>query len=277
MSRARNIKPGFFKNDLLAECSPLARILFAGLWCEADREGRMEDRPKRLKADILPYDDCDLDELLNDLASRGFIVRYVVDGIGYIAIPEFKKHQNPHVKEAASSIPAPNKPGASPVQAPEVPEQAGLIPDSPSLIPDSPKKPLARQAARFPEFWDAYPVKKGRKEAEAKWRARNLDAIADRILADVAARKTQDRQWLEGFIPHGSTYVNGAGWEDAIETGRPAAAPPRNLVGGSPKKTETPESKLEDARLLAERMVDLGQWTPEQAMQHVEKFQGAPA
>ncbi|AHX12919.1 hypothetical protein CH75_06355 [Dyella jiangningensis] len=107
MSRARNIKPGFFKNDLLAECHPLARILFAGLWCEADREGRLEDRPKRLKAECLPYDDCDVDVLLADLAKRGFIQRYEADGVAYIAIVEFLKHQNPHVREMPSVIPAP--------------------------------------------------------------------------------------------------------------------------------------------------------------------------
>ena len=52
--RARNLKPGFFKNDALAECDPLARILFEGLWCMADREGRLECHPKRIKAEILP-------------------------------------------------------------------------------------------------------------------------------------------------------------------------------------------------------------------------------
>jgi hypothetical protein len=55
VARSRNIKPGFFLNDELAECEPLARILFAGLWCIADREGRLEDRPKRIKAEVLPY------------------------------------------------------------------------------------------------------------------------------------------------------------------------------------------------------------------------------
>ena len=50
MARARNIKPGFFANENLAECDPLARLLFAGLWCLADREGRLEDRPKRIAA-----------------------------------------------------------------------------------------------------------------------------------------------------------------------------------------------------------------------------------
>lgn len=139
MSRSRNIKPGFFKNDLLAECNPLARILFAGLWCEADREGRLEDRPKRLKAEYLAYDECDIDELLNQLAARGFIVRYVIEGANYITVPEFLKHQNPHCKEQASRIPAPEKHGASTVHEPCInsssTELAGLIPSS--LIPSS--------------------------------------------------------------------------------------------------------------------------------------------
>ena len=61
--RARNLKPGYFKNEGLADLPPLARILFAGLWGMADREGRLEDRPKRIKAEILPYDNCDTDKL----------------------------------------------------------------------------------------------------------------------------------------------------------------------------------------------------------------------
>jgi hypothetical protein len=137
------------------------------------------------------------------------------------------------------------------------------------------KRTLGRQAARFSEFWDAYPMKKGRKEAEAKWKARNLDAIADRILADVSARKSSDRQWLDGFVPHGSTYVNSAGWEDAIETTRPTAGPVRNAVGASERKTETPQSRLEDARLLAARQVDLGVWTEAQAREYVAKAKAA--
>jgi hypothetical protein len=107
VARSRNIKPTFFTNEYLAELSPLARLLFIGLWCQADREGRLQDRPKRLKIDILPYDNCDVDILLDDLQkSRGdFIKRYEVEGNKYIQIINFSKHQNPHKKEVASTIP----------------------------------------------------------------------------------------------------------------------------------------------------------------------------
>lgn len=137
MPRARNVKPGFFKNELLAECDPLARILFEGLWCEADREGRLEDRPRRLKAEYLPYDSCDVDALLAQLAVRGFIVRYVIDGRAFIAVPMFTKHQNPHVREPASTIPKPDSTVLAQCQHRASTEPARLIPDSPSLIPDS--------------------------------------------------------------------------------------------------------------------------------------------
>lgn len=170
MARSRNIKPGFFTNDELAECSPYARLLFAGLWTIADKEGRLDDRPKKIKALVLPFDSVDCDELLSQLHAKNFITRYTVEGNGYIQINNWKKHQNPHCKEADSDIPEPKsnddkqkeeqvKPDAVPVQvvdtqtqpienieAPEQhhantvrePEQNNLNPaDSLNLIPDS--------------------------------------------------------------------------------------------------------------------------------------------
>lgn len=151
MARSRNIKPGFFKNEALGECSPLARLLFAGLWCLADREGRLEDRPKRIRAELLPYDDGNVDELLGELHETGFILRYAAAGGRFIQIVNFSKHQNPHHKEPDSTIPAPGKPETSLGPVPDKPETspgpardepdaspgpAVLIPDSPNLIPD---------------------------------------------------------------------------------------------------------------------------------------------
>lgn len=115
--RSRNIKPGFFKNDLLADCQPLARILFAGLWCLADRRGRLEYRTKKIKAEILPYDNCNVEKLVSELSSRGFIQLYGVNGDKYLQITGFEKHQNCHIREADSTIPAPDKHGAKLVQA----------------------------------------------------------------------------------------------------------------------------------------------------------------
>lgn len=107
MARMRMLKPGFFTNDELAKITPLGRLLFQGLWCLADREGRLEDRPQRIKAEVLPYDKARVDELLRTLNERGFIVRYEIDGRRYIQVSNFLRHQSPNIKEAESTIPAP--------------------------------------------------------------------------------------------------------------------------------------------------------------------------
>ena len=146
MARSRNIKPGFFSNDVLAECEPLARLLFAGLWTIADREGRLEDRPKRIKAELLPYDDCNIDALLDALHSKGFILRYSVENQQLIQILAFTKHQNPHKNEVHSTLPQPEQHNTSTVQAQDkhststvqTPEQHSTNrADSLKLIPDT--------------------------------------------------------------------------------------------------------------------------------------------
>ena len=129
--RARNIKPGFFKNDTLAELDFAGRLLFIGLWGLADREGRLEDRPKKIKAEIFPYDDVAVDSFLSELAKRNFILRYAVGGERYIQIIHFDIHQNPHPRETPSNIPAPA--GSCQSNALDLPSRA----ESPSLTNES--------------------------------------------------------------------------------------------------------------------------------------------
>ena len=114
MARARQLKPGFFQNDQLAECSHAARLLFAGLWTIADREGRLEDRPSRIKGLVFPYGSERVDRLLDELVTKkneddspAFILRYAVSGRRYIQIVNFIRHQNPHHREPDSLIPPP--------------------------------------------------------------------------------------------------------------------------------------------------------------------------
>lgn len=131
--RTRNLKPNFFKNDILGSLNPLARLLFSGLWCLADREGRLEDRPLRIKAEILPFDDCDVDSLLSLLHENGFITRYEAEGKKYIDIPRFTYHQNPHHREAASEIPPPNPDNKAVSKKPET--SPGLSRGKPGTSP----------------------------------------------------------------------------------------------------------------------------------------------
>lgn len=111
MPRARNIKHELFKNEDLAELPFVARYLFIGLWTLADCKGRMEYRPKRINAELFPYDQVDIEAELIALDKSGFISIYSVKEKRYIEVVNFDKHQNPHKNERAkgSVFPDPEK------------------------------------------------------------------------------------------------------------------------------------------------------------------------
>lgn len=167
MARSRNVKPGFFTNEDLADLGAHTRLLFIGLWTIADRRGILEDRPRRISGEIFRYEQIDCEPLLAGLAEKGFIQRYEADGIRCIFIPKFGEHQNPHVKEQANTLPAPDMPDASTGVAPDVHGSShadSLLLTTDSRLPqtpptgggdDSPKKspiPISRQTRIPDEF-----------------------------------------------------------------------------------------------------------------------------
>lgn len=103
------MKPGFFLNEQLAELPFAGRLLFAGLWTLADRDGRLEDRPRRIKAALFPFDDVDVDDLLAGLSDRGFVLRYQAEAVAVIQVVKFLEHQTPHVREIGGKFPSPDK------------------------------------------------------------------------------------------------------------------------------------------------------------------------
>lgn len=165
-----------------------------------------------------------------------------------------------------------------PSQKRKAPEK-GIVPDSPAKAPVIPRegsrkrdtepsgtvrkgKDTAQQAARFDDFWSAYPHKRGKKPAHAKWKAKRLDAQADAIIADVQRRITGDERWLRGIIPDPLTYLNQERWEDELSMSTPAV--PRETAKPAPS-----ESKLEAAIAYAKRMQHLGEWDADRAQAEI--------
>jgi len=237
MPRARNIKPSFFRNPDLAEIDPIGRLLFIGLWTMADREGRLEDRPRYIKFELLPSDRFDIDAGLNMLQDRGFIVRYQHGDAKYIQVINFVKHQNPHIKEAPSTIPAPGEHGASTVQVEARQVQARLNPESPLLnpepnngdVPDGTDgvktfevidggikpKPKPKYSAEFESFWLAYPSGHGNKaRSYEQWRRIKPDEDLRReIMTGLDAWKRCDR-WRNGYVKAAEVWLKDSWWED---------------------------------------------------------------
>jgi hypothetical protein len=105
MPRIRTIKPDFFTNEEIGRLPAEARLLFIGLWILADREGRLQDRPIRIRAQLFPYDTWAVASLLEDLEEANLIWRYEAEGKKCIQIINFAKHQSPHPKETKYGLP----------------------------------------------------------------------------------------------------------------------------------------------------------------------------
>jgi hypothetical protein len=115
MLRIRTIKPEFFTSDDICNLTAYARLLYIGLWCAADREGRLEWKPRQFKRQFLPDDEVAIDELCQELIGNELVVLY---GEGLAYIPGFTKHQVINNREAQSSLPEPGD--TCPTRAPRV-------------------------------------------------------------------------------------------------------------------------------------------------------------
>ena len=231
MARARNIKPGFFRNADLVELSFESRLLFIGLWTLADRAGRLEDRPKQIKMELFPADNVDCNAALDDLASTGMVARYTVDGVRYLQVVNFTKHQNPHRDEKASSIPEPIEHDANTVQTPCEDDAntvaIGLNPDV--LNPDprilnpevSPTRAKSAGDTLFDPFWLAYPRKVGRDAANRAFTKRKPNAELLKTMLAAITTQSKSKQWADGYIPNPATWLNEGRWMDGGVVAKP--------------------------------------------------------
>jgi hypothetical protein len=113
MPRTRYLKPDFFKDEDIAVLPHWIRLLYQGLWILADKEGRLQDRPLWIKAEIFPYEKVDIEKGLNLLSKTKqygkypFIQRYTDSDNDFIQILKWSEHQKPHHQEPASKFPNP--------------------------------------------------------------------------------------------------------------------------------------------------------------------------
>lgn len=108
MARIRTIKPEFWTDEKVVELSPLARLLFIGLWNFADDDGRLIHSPKQIKLRVLPADDADISELLGEIRRKGMIIVYQVEDKEVLQILNFAEHQKVDKRRPSKLPPAPN-------------------------------------------------------------------------------------------------------------------------------------------------------------------------
>ena len=153
MARIRTIKPEFFTSEDIVSLCPMARLLYIALWCEADREGRMQWKPRTFKIRYFPADDCDIESLCSALTSRNLVKLY---GDGLANIPQFQRHQHINPRESQSLLPVPD---ASGTRGSRVSTRASTVSDAQVGKERKGRSNDASDASGFDAFWKAYPKK----------------------------------------------------------------------------------------------------------------------
>lgn len=237
MARIRSLKPEFWDDRKLARSTCRdARMLYMGLWGQADEHGRLNGDPLWLKGRIFPYDDDvqpdDVGALLDQLEDAGRVQRYEVDGDPYLFLPKLAKHQRLETAKVAPKYPAP--PGNTGDDSPEDFSDDSAR-DSDDSAPSADESSLSYGAGSkeqvasprradetapsrggagddgFDAFWAGYPRKEAKRKAEQAWRGALKRADRDTIMAGLERfRFPEDRQ----FIPLPASWLNADRWAD---------------------------------------------------------------
>lgn len=178
-------------------------IVFAGLWCCADKAGRMLDRPLKIKKDIFPYRTIEprvFNGYLTGLNTLGFLIRYEVDGLALIQIINFEDHQSPHHTEKESVLPPPPQ---QLLETHRVAEVTGTHPlfhgESTDLkrsgFLDSPDSPDSKNYSVSVETPHANSSSGSEKKKAAKPRDERIDHPAMKMVVEIMSRWPTKHLW----------------------------------------------------------------------------------
>ena len=234
--RIRTIKPEFYRSADIADLCIEDRLLFIGIWSYVDDNGVGRDEEDLIVIDLFPKDyfrepAATLARVatgLARLADAGLVVRYVVDGRGYLQVTNWGRHQK---------IDRPNKPryprsdadGAElattlasvatiPSWGTEEQRIRGTEEQSLLVIPDGTTERASSTSKSFDQWWEHWPKKVRKKQA------RDAFPAALKLLPLPALIEATDR-WVTAFnatgndrkfIPDPDRWLKHQRWEDDL-------------------------------------------------------------
>lgn len=228
MARIRTIKPDFWTDGNIVRLTPFARLLYIGLWnftlCD---HGHVADDAFKLKLQVLPTDDVDVDALLAELMDADRIQRITdAGGRTYLHVKRFEDHQKIDPRWKTRCPACAQKDSLVPV---ETPVSLRVLPDTPA---DSPTLPLGREgmgreskktsskpaaSTEFDTFWKEYPRKVNKGTAKKAFEKALKQTDLQTIMSGLETLRIQVAGKGQEFIPHASSWLNGERWTDEID------------------------------------------------------------
>ena len=109
MARKRMISPEIWDSENFSKLSILARLVFIGMFSNADDEGRGKAKAAFLKSKLFPYDEsmrvADVESALDEVAENMSVTMYSHDGNEYYSFDNWKKWQKVDKPSPSNIIP----------------------------------------------------------------------------------------------------------------------------------------------------------------------------
>lgn len=194
MARKRMIDPNIWQSEDFSKLSTLAKLVFIGMFSNADDEGRGRANPVYLKSILFPYDDgmrvIDIEKSLSEISAYLSVTLYDHDGNKYYQLENWGKWQRVE-KAQPSQFPAPKDNSAT---------NRRLIDDQSSNVRGT--VPPNR-------------IEENRKEEKEKESVKEKDAAASTLSAqkkygEYGWVKLSDEQYIRLISENGESVVSAA-------------------------------------------------------------------
>ena len=233
MARIRSVHPGLATDEAIVTASIPARYFFVLLLTECDDQGIFEWKPITLKMRLFPADNVDMAALLSELAAVNALCSYEIDGRKLGAVRNFRKYQRPKSPNALYPITPEIRNYvalddaisetslAQPPPLPLIGEKSPQMEDGGDKREDGKKesasgKPrgalTAQQLEEFETWWQHYPKRVARKEAERAFLKARKTATLEQLIAGAkryAASITDPK-----YTANPATWLNQGRWLD---------------------------------------------------------------
>lgn len=238
----RILKDSICTSDTIDQLSAKDEVFFYRLIVNCDDFGRMDARLPILKAKLFPLKlEVSVDDIKNALvrlAAAGCVGLYRADGKPYVYLTTWEKHQNIRAKK--SKYPAPEEgekidacdcenlyadeiickqKKSSECKSEQMQANVPVIQSNPIQSKSESKSESKRARTRedFDLFWNAYPKKKSKADAEKAFKKLNPDKQLLDTMLDALEEQKRSQDWKRDngqFIPYPATWLNGRRWED---------------------------------------------------------------
>ncbi len=243
--RIRSTKPEFWRSRRIASVSWDARLVLKGLESYVDDNGVGKDDLALIVTDVFPRDFTlepsrvlkRVQVAIDELVRARLVHRYTVADTDLLFIVFWEQSQYIN-RPSKGRMPRPDgttEYGESDIQVDDLSPQEDVLSPQPLNREQGTGEQVDRgtgqqvvrltsdESDEFDRFWDAYDKKIGKGAAQRAWRKAIKSTDPERIIS--AAIKHADWHRRAGtedrFIPHASTWLNEARWEDERADPRP--------------------------------------------------------